>query len=270
MTDKNKLAIANSQGIALDMVCNGWKQPIPVLCTLLTNGNKFAATVFKELLSRAANADKTVYVGDVPVFLKRGQCVCGKYELAKCFGLKRNEANRIHRILKKLEKVNHLVNKQKHQNCSIVTIKNYDRLVRFEQPSELSVNHRRTIGEPSTNTNKSIKSKENVNTVGITKLINHFNTSFGRDYKVTAGRVDKYRARRKTFTQEQLIEAVTKLAKSEFHSGGNDKGWVASPDYLLRNDEIVDSALNMKPPKKKATHKNLAELKYKQFFGGTK
>jgi len=106
-----------------------WKQPIPTDLVNLTGGNKFAANVFGFLLLRASNSDTTVYIEGTPISVKRGECVCGRYELAECFGLERNESMRIARILEKLEKSFQLVSKRKSKNCSVITIKNYDEIV---------------------------------------------------------------------------------------------------------------------------------------------
>ena len=68
-----------------------WKQPIPTNLKELTLGNVFCATLFAELIRRATNKPEgaDVMVGDSWISLKRGQCICGRYELAKHFGLKR-------------------------------------------------------------------------------------------------------------------------------------------------------------------------------------
>jgi len=124
-----------------------WKQPIPTDLVNLTGGNKFAANVFGFLLLRASNSDTTVYIEGTPISVKRGECVCGRYELAECFGLERNESMRIARILEKLEKSFQLVSKRKSKNCSVITIKNYDELIAFEQTNDLSVSNQRAINE---------------------------------------------------------------------------------------------------------------------------
>ncbi len=146
-----------------------WKQPIPTNLDDLCDGDLFASTIMLILLSRAANKRTNVYVDNVAITLERGQCICGRFELAKRMGLNKNQSLKIQRILAKLEKSNNLLNKRKGLNCTIITIKNYDELVKMNN----QMNKRRTIDEQSMNTNKSVKSdkKENIDLNEITEIV---------------------------------------------------------------------------------------------------
>lgn len=75
-------------------------------------------------------------------------------------------------------------------------------------------------------------------------LLNKFNELFESKYQITDGRVQKYKARLKSFNDEQLLQALENMANTPFYKGENDRGWVANPDYFLRSDEIVDRLLN--------------------------
>lgn len=77
------------------------------------------------------------------------------------------------------------------------------------------------------------------------ELIDLFNTEFQRSYKLTSSRMKLIEHRLRTYEFHQLQDAVKKLARDPFYSGKNDRGWVATPDYLFRNDENVDKALNL-------------------------
>lgn len=137
-----------------------WKQPIPTTIPEV-KGNKFAETVFQKILSRCRNTAETIYVGDIPIELERGQCITGREELARCFGLKLNESGRIQRVLNDLQKRYKLITKQKTINCSIVTVLNYDEWVLFEQSNNQSANNSQTTDRITVNTNKSVKNKKN-------------------------------------------------------------------------------------------------------------
>jgi hypothetical protein len=133
-----------------------WKQPIPVEIPQL-KGDKFATTVFQILLLRCSNENRTVYVGDSTVELQRGQCVCGRYELAKCFGLKRKESARIRNVLSKLQITAKLITKRKAKDCSVITVLNYDEWVEMTKLP----NNQTPIQDQSNATNKSDKSAKN-------------------------------------------------------------------------------------------------------------
>lgn len=132
-----------------------WKQPIPVTIPQL-NGDLFATTVFQKILLRCSNEGRTIYIDDVPIELLRGQCTVGRFELAKCFGLKQKESMRIQRILVKLEKSAKLITKRKSINCSIVTVLNYDYWTEMTKP----INNPRHIDDQTMNTNKNDKSEK--------------------------------------------------------------------------------------------------------------
>ena len=78
----------------------------------------------------------------------------------------------------------------------------------------------------------------------INSYIERFNNKFGSKYTPTTGREHKLKLRLKNFTIDQILEATNNLSESEFHTGKNDRGWKADPDFLIRNDEQVDNWLN--------------------------
>lgn len=112
-----------------------WKQPMDTNLERFTQGNEFAATVMMELIRRAANQTREIYFEEAGGYVKieRGECVVGRYELARRFGLKRNESQRIVRVLNKLENEYKLIKKRRGRNCTIITILNYEELVGFPE-----------------------------------------------------------------------------------------------------------------------------------------
>jgi hypothetical protein len=148
-----------------------WKQPIPTDLDTLTKGDVFASTLLAELLRRCVNSDKTVYVDEVPIQLKRGECVCGSFELAKRFGLKKSEHRRVTRKLCKLENPLNLLTKRKSFNCSVISINNYDALVNMTS----RLTKQRPNGDQTVTTYKSVKSdkKEMENSLLRKKSLNH-------------------------------------------------------------------------------------------------
>ena len=79
-------------------------------------------------------------------------------------------------------------------------------------------------------------------------FLEDFNKKFNKNYQSTRGRKDKFKKRREKYSLEQILQALDNLRKSKFHSGKNDRGWLADPDFLLRNDEQIDKWLNFTPP----------------------
>lgn len=79
-------------------------------------------------------------------------------------------------------------------------------------------------------------------------FLDAFNEFFKSRYRPTAERRHKYEVRRVMFTHEEIMEALANLNASAWHHGENDRGWVADPDFLLRNDEQVDKWLQKARP----------------------
>lgn len=102
----------------------------------------------------------------------------------------------------------------------------------------------------NTNHNQKSEIRKKKNNFG-DNYINDFNELFGGSYKLTTGRQTKLQARLKTFTEEQILQALRGLSQSDFHKGKNDTGWKADPDFLIRNDEQVDKWLNAYQEKEK-------------------
>lgn len=78
------------------------------------------------------------------------------------------------------------------------------------------------------------------------KYIRGFNELFGSNYRLTPSRKEKLKTRFKTYTTEEISKALVNLSESKFHQGHNDRNWRADPDFLIRNDEMVDKWLNCK------------------------
>lgn len=65
--------------------------------------------------------------------------------------------------------------------------------------------------------------------------------------RLTDKRRKHIQARLKTFTEAELLEAVRSMRLSPYHCGQNDRGWVADPEFLFREDGQVEKFLNRQP-----------------------
>jgi len=135
-----------------------WKQPIPTNVVEMCRGNKFDSVVYMLLLLRARTTPETYYLPSGGyVYLERGQSFCGRFELAEYLGLTETQSGQIQRSLSRLQKPDELIDKQKTRNGSIVTIKNFDEVIRMDkQTDNQQTNHRQTID--TYKTVKSVKS----------------------------------------------------------------------------------------------------------------
>jgi hypothetical protein len=77
-------------------------------------------------------------------------------------------------------------------------------------------------------------------------IIEYFNKLFLRQYRLTPDRSKKIKLRLKSYTLDEIKKAIDNLKQSKFHNGENDRGWIATIDFLIRNDEKIDEFLNSK------------------------
>ena len=111
-------------------------------------------------------------------------------------------------------------------------------------PTEEIVPHRKHNSSPQ-ETKKNYKYKEElIKKKYIDVYVEKFNHLFKREFRVTLSRERKLKIRLKNYTFKEILKALDNLSQSPWHRGVNDRGWTASPDFLIRNDEQVDKWLN--------------------------
>lgn len=174
------------------------------------------------------------------VLIKRGSFITGRNVLSKELGI---SSQSIRTSLTKLKSTNELTIKTTNK-YSVVTVSNYNT---YQQVTSQPPHKQPTTNQQLTTTNKDNKD----NKKDIETFISHFNTRFSKRYQETKGRELKLKARLKTYTMDQLLEAIDKLSESKFHIGQNDNNWEADPDFLLRSDEQVDKWRQVKKHKTK-------------------
>lgn len=86
----------------------------------------------------------------------------------------------------------------------------------------------------------------------IKEIFDYYNEVFkdcwSKPLLLTPQRKKKISARLKNFTPEELKIVIRNIRASPFHCGDNDKGRIyATPEFIFRNDEIVDKWLKEEP-----------------------
>ena len=89
-------------------------------------------------------------------------------------------------------------------------------------------------------------------TDSIKEIFDYYNEVFkdcwSKPLLLTPQRKKKISARLNNFTPEELKVAIRNIRASPFHCGDNDKGRIyATPEFIFRNDEIVDKWLKEEP-----------------------
>lgn len=170
------------------------------------------------------------------VTVKRGQKITSYPKLSKNTGI---SIQSVRTSLNKLKSTGELTVKPQSK-YTVISISNYDSY----QENNTQINRRLTVNQQATNNKQEGKEVKKIRI-----YISEFNKFFGSKYKPTGGRTKKLALRLKTFSLEDLLKAMKNLSASDWHTGKNDRGWKADPDFLIRSDEQIDKWLNIEPEK---------------------
>lgn len=170
-----------------------------------------------------------------------------------CYASKQTLANNLGVTKQYIHKmINKLIDKgliEKHEETSYLRTTElwFEKVIKRDSKSSLlPVNKVYYHSKQSLHNNNNYINKEKIYKKESILFIEKFNLLFGTKYQLTKGREEKLKLRLKSFMLDDILLAVENLSKSKFHTGDNDRGWRADPDFLLRNDEQIDKWINKK------------------------
>ena len=119
------------------------------------------------MLLDATNKEQLIPIntgrGNTFVTIQKGQVIYGRFKYQENFLLQVGQTGIIDRILKRLEKVHKLVDRQTYSHYTVVTIKNYDVLTKMDR----LIDRQCTGNRQAIDTYKSVKSVKTDKTVGL-------------------------------------------------------------------------------------------------------
>jgi len=211
--------------------------------------NSKAVHILIECLFRASHKDHSIFLERQRVALKSGQFCMGYREFSESVSL---SVSVIYYWFDVLE-VERILERKSSPSGTIVTILNWDEYQKVERKVERKKNASRTQIELNKN-GKNGKNGNNIykGTLGnlklseiLNKYIDLINSNTKKNFRETSGRKEKLKARLKNYSYDDILLALTNMFKDPFYKGKNDRGWVANPDFLIRNDEQVDRFINI-------------------------
>lgn len=196
--------------------------------------------------------DNSLIIGMKSVNLNRGQFLTSQVKLAERWGWNRKTVKSWLLFLQKEKMITTKMDRDIHHGFTIITITNYNTYQPDGQGLTQEHGQQRDRDLPTIKESKKDKKERNNTRESPSnwkkeygeKYISGFNKLFNTHYRLTASREKKLKDRFKEFTPEQISKALYNLASSPFHCGENDRGWKATPDFLIRSDEQVDIWLN--------------------------
>lgn len=98
----------------------------------------------------------------------------------------------------------------------------------------------------STDTSSSPYTSSNNISNEIQEIVDCFQNSFNQSVRVLSEKRKKHiKARLKVFSLEEIKLAIENFSASPFHTGENDRGWIADLDFIIRSDENIEKGLKL-------------------------
>lgn len=118
------------------------------------------------------------------------------------------------------------------------------------------------VAEQSTSKSYSKEEQKNNTTSGkpdtAREILEFYNHTFRRKQQALPPRLAKIKTRLRTYTADQLKQAIVNASRNDFFNGGGSSGWVGDIDYLMRDDAKVEKYLT---PVKQQGYDPFADLK---------
>ena len=96
-----------------------------------------------------------------------------------------------------------------------------------------------------------IYNTSNKNKNGVSMLLyEHYVACFNKNpntYKPLPSKLKKIETRLKTYTPEEIAQAIKNASQDNFYIGKNDRGWKADLTWICKNDENLEKMLNLNP-----------------------
>ncbi len=201
------------------------------------------------LLCRATHAAYRVVFEGKDTMLQPGQLITSRQTIVDFCKVERSK---VERILKKLES-EHQIEQLTTSACRLITITNWDRYQRSEQPIEQQVSNDRATSEQRVSTHKNGKKVENDKNHTVTpwpgaEVVEAWNSAgLMKCVKVTDKRREHLNARLKSpFFVQHWRQALTIISESDFCQGRGTRGWKANFDWFIRSDDAVTNAVEGK------------------------
>lgn len=189
------------------------------------------------LLNASHNEHSALFKGE-KIILKPGQLITGRKSIALALHI--NES-KVERILKSL-KSEQQIEQQTSSKNRLISITNWEFYQQSEQQNEQQVNNKRTTNEQQVNTNKNIKNDKNGRKdicQNILDLFNKICCSFGRVKNITKNRAETISDSLKTYSVDDFKKVFEKAEQSDFLKGNNNRNWLASFDWLIKEDNMA-------------------------------
>lgn len=245
----------NSQDRQKHPLTKGWKQPIPTAIYQFFEEDYLALNTFLHLLLHARHEDMAhpqMIEGKKLFQLSKGQALFGKKKYAAYLHCSPAGA---HKVLERLKDRYQLVDTEPTPNFTIVTIINYDDLVRFWTASEPEESTRSTVSSTNKNdtTKTTVKSGDgNRHLDELKKLCSICETVFECEKRITPAAFRLYQERRGVFSAEEMQSAFKNLLnepdlfKIKTNKSRSLEWWLSSDGRI---EDMLNCHLNKFPKK---------------------
>lgn len=191
------------------------------------------------------------------ILIRRGQLITSYQHLSQELSGKESSLSvrQVRTAINKLKSTGELTCNPTNK-YTVITVNNYDLYQSVDTQEVSQMTSKRQADDKQMTTNKNDKNEKNekeTNTSTVTEVtgvgianefktyIQEYNGLMEKRFQPLPALLAKYKARRKTFSKQEIYDATLNLYRSPYHMGDNDRGtFYATPDFILRSDSQID------------------------------
>ena len=212
-----------------------------------------------DILLMVNHKKRKINLGNELIEVDRGERITSERKLSDRWGWSRTKVRNFLNLLKEDEMIE-IIKDNKKTTLKVLNYSGYQGLENQKKTKEKpEKNQEKTAKEPQKNTNKNVKNEKNE------KKINNIWDFYCRLFKgvynprsFSDKRKGKIRERLKTYSVEELKQALKNMRNNDYLCGDNENKKVyAKPEYCFRNDEKVEEWLNVENQKSNKSRRGM-------------
>jgi len=165
------------------------------------------------------------------IVLQEGQFITGRKKISQETGVGESSVERILNFFKNEQQIE----QQKSSTSRLISICNWNKFQKGEQPFEQPMNNQRTTNEQRLNTKQEHKKyKNNIYSQETLKLVDFINQTFEKHFRFGDKIVSHYKARltKDKVTKQEIFDVIQNLKATQYHIETGYK--YCTPEFILR------------------------------------
>ncbi len=187
--------------------------------------------VWVYLLKEATHEPREYFWNGKTIVLQEGEFITGRKKISEETGVNESSVERILNYFKNEQQIE----QRKTTTSRLISICNWNKFQKGEQPFEQRMNNERTTNEQRMNTKQECKNViSNIYSQDCKKLVDFINQTFNKHFRVGDKIVSHYKARltKDKVTKQEIFEVIQNLKATQYHIETGYK--YCTPEFILR------------------------------------